>query len=123
MEVKVKISDFTPSSHKIFAKACGKTPLIVEYSIEYKVNFDIPMVTLKIVEDPTVDDKGPLGLYSYPQDSTFNNQMDIRKVELVQIGTMLRMIITMENITDIWSPTNGFDHVTFQIYFDDPNKV
>ena len=123
MEVKVKISDFTPSSHKIFAKACGKTPLIVEYSIEYKVNFDIPMVTLKIVEDPTADDKGSLELYSYSQDSTFNNQMDIRKVELVQIRTMLRMIITMENITDIWSPTNGFNHITFQIYFDDPNKV
>jgi glycosidase len=122
-EVKIKISDFTPGSHRIFAKAYGKTPLIVEYSKEYKVNFDIPMVTLKIVEDPAGDDKGPLGLYSYPKDSTFNSQMDIRKVELVQIGTMLRMIITMENVTDVWSPPNGFDHVTFQIYFDDPNKV
>lgn len=122
-EVTINISDFTPGPHRIFAKAYGKTPMIVEYSNEYTVNFDIPLISLKVVEDPKGDDKGPYGTYFYPQDSTFNSQMDIRKVELVQIGTMLRMIITMDTITDIWTPANGFDHVTFQIFFDNPNKV
>jgi len=121
-EIPINISDFTPGQHNIFVKAYGRTPLIVDYSESYNVNFDIPMVTIKVVEDPLGDDKGPNGTYSYPKDSTFNKQMDIKKVELVQIGTMLRMIVTMENVTDIWNPANGFDHVTFQIFFDDPDK-
>jgi len=121
-EIPINISDFTPGKHNIFVKAYGRTPLIVDYSESYNVNFDIPMMTIKIVEDPLGDDKGPNGTYSYPKDPTFNKQMDIRKIELIQIGTMLRMILTMEDVTDIWSPANGFDHVTFQIFFDDPDK-
>jgi hypothetical protein len=27
------------------------------------------------------------------------------------------------NLTTSWSPQNGFDHVTFQIFIDDPNKT
>ncbi|PNR97414.1 alpha-amylase family glycosyl hydrolase [Petrotoga olearia] len=121
-EIPINISDFTPGQHNIFVKAYGRTPLIVDYSESYNINFEIPMVTLKIVEDLLGDDKGPNGTYSYPKDSTFNKQMDIKEVELIQIGTMLRMVVTMENVTDIWNPPNGFDHVTFQIYFDDPDK-
>jgi hypothetical protein len=121
-EIPINISDFTPGKHNIFVKAYGRIPLIVDYSESYNVNFDIPMMTIKVVEDPLGDDKGPNGTYSYPKDPTFNKQMDIRKVELIQIGTMLRMILTMEDVTDIWSPANGFDHVTFQIFFDDPDK-
>jgi len=121
-EIPINISDFTPGQHNIFVKAYGRTPLIVDYSESYNVNFDIPMVTIKVVEDPLGDDKGPNGTYSYPKDPTFNKQMDIKEVELIQIGTMLRMVVTMENVTDIWNPANGFDHVTFQIYFDDPDK-
>lgn len=121
-EIPINISDFTPGQHNIFVKAYGRTPLIVDYSESYNINFEIPMVTLKIVEDSLGDDKGPNGTYSYPKDPTFNKQMDIKEVELIQIGTMLRMVVTMENVTDIWNPANGFDHVTFQIYFDDPDK-
>ncbi|POZ88281.1 MULTISPECIES: alpha-amylase family glycosyl hydrolase [Petrotoga] len=121
-QLPINISDFTPGQHNIFVKAYGRTPLIVDYSESYNVNFDIPMVTIKVVEDPLGDDKGPNGTYSYPKDPTFNKQMDIREVELIQIGTMLRIIVTMENVTDVWNPANGFDHVTFQIFFDDPNK-
>jgi len=121
-EIPINISDFTPGQHNIFVKAYGRTPLIVDYSESYNINFEIPMVTLKVVEDSLGDDKGPNGTYSYPKDPTFNKQMDIKEVELIQIGTMLRMIVTMENVTDIWNPANGFDHVTFQIYFDDPDK-
>lgn len=121
-EIPISISDFTPGQHNIFVKAYGRTPLIVDYSESYNINFEIPMVTLKIVEDSLGDDKGPNGTYSYPKDPTFNKQMDIKEVELIQIGTMLRMVVTMENVTDIWNPANGFDHVTFQIYFDDPDK-
>jgi glycosidase len=121
-EIPINISDFTPGQHNIFVKAYGRTPLIVDYSESYNINFEIPMVTLKIVEDSLGDDKGPNGTYSYPKDPTFNKQMDIKEVELIQIGTMLRMVVTMENVTDIWNPANGFDHVTFQIFFDDPDK-
>jgi glycosidase len=121
-EIPISISDFTPGQHNIFVKAYGRTPLIVDYSESYNINFEIPMVTLKIVEDSLGDDKGPNGTYSYPKDPTFNKQMDIKEVELIQIGTMLRMVVTMENVTDIWNPANGFDHVTFQIFFDDPDK-
>lgn len=122
-EISINISDFTPGKHKIFVKAYGTSPSILNYSRSYMVNFNIPTVTLITLDDPKGDDRGPTGNYIYPKDSTYNNQMDIRKVEVQQTGAMINLVMTMENVTDIWNPINGFDHVSFQIFFDDPNKA
>ncbi|WGS65658.1 alpha-amylase family glycosyl hydrolase [Marinitoga aeolica] len=121
-EIPVKIASFTPGKHKVFVKAYGKTPIFNNYSKTYEIIIDIPSKELAYVEDVLGDDKGPFGTYRYPLDTTFKNQEDIKAVRVQQIGTQLKIDLIMKEITDSWSPANGFDHVTFQIFFDNPNK-
>ncbi|WP_129409156.1 alpha-amylase family glycosyl hydrolase [Marinitoga lauensis] len=121
-EIPVKIASFTPGKHKIFAKVYGKTPIFNNYSKTYDIIIDIPSKELAYVEDALGDDKGPFGTYRYPLDTTFKNQEDIKAVRIQQIGTQLKVDLIMKEITDSWSPANGFDHVTFQIFFDNPDK-
>ncbi|KLO20936.1 alpha-amylase family glycosyl hydrolase [Marinitoga sp. 1155] len=121
-QIPVKISEFTPGKHKIFVKAYGKIPIINAYSKTYEINIDIPSKDLAYVEDRLEDDFGPFGTYKYPLDTTFKNQADIKAVKIQQIGTQLKVDLIMKEVTDSWSPANGFDHVTFQIFFDNPDK-
>lgn len=120
--IPVKIADFTPGKHTAFVKVFGKTPLFSDYSPTVYFSLDIPQNELAAVEDPLGDDNGPQGKYSYPKDLTFKNQQDMLGARVQQIGTMLSIEITMRELSDVWGPANGFDHVTFQIFLDSPNK-
>ncbi len=121
-EVPVFIGDFVAGRHTLFARGFGIRPIDAVYSETYELVFAIPTTQLIQVEDPQGDDRGPTGDYLYPKDVTFNTQMDLRKATLYQIGRMLRMEVQMDNLTDTWSPANGFDHVTFQIFLSNPDK-
>ncbi|UYO99062.1 alpha-amylase family glycosyl hydrolase [Oceanotoga sp. DSM 15011] len=122
-KVSIKLDDFTPGDHTIIVKAYGRIPIYTSYSELYRVNFDIPVKNLAEISDEIGDDNGFNGNYSYPLDSTYSNQNDITKVSINQIGKMMRLNIGMKEITDGWNPSNGFDHLVFMIYFDDPNKI
>lgn len=122
-DVPVRISEFISGAHRLFVRAYGKKATESVYSQTMTVFFDIPTVHLVEVTDPEGDDKGPTGDYGYPKDLTFEHQQDVLHVKLSQVGRMLRMDITMKNLTDVWSPTNLFDHVTFQIFFDRPDRT
>jgi len=116
------ISKFDPGTHTIVFKVYGKKRTDYMYSKDYRVVIDIPEVTLIKKEDPEGDDKGPYGKYSYPTDITFKNQMDLLGITLKQVGGSLVVSMKIKDLTTSWSPQNGFDHVTFQIYVDDPSK-
>ena len=70
--------------------------------------------------DPAGDDTGPKGAYTYPTDVTFAHQMDVTGVKLEVGSTTMNLNLTMANVTSIWVPQNGFDHVYFNIYFSVP---
>ncbi len=74
------------------------------------------------IEDPAGDDHGPAGNYLKPQDQTFTSQMDIRKVAVTSFGGNLQVDITMTEVTRMWIPPNGFDHVVFHIFIDVPGQ-
>lgn len=81
--------------------------------------FDGQLVSLA---DPAGDDKGPAGTYTYPQDTTFagGHYGDIVKLTLEASGSTLRVKLQMASHSTVWNPTNGFDHVSFNIYVDLP---
>ncbi|HPJ32120.1 alpha-amylase family glycosyl hydrolase [Mesotoga prima] len=117
------ISKFDPGIHSILFKVYGRTKRESIYSEDYTVVLDIPELLLSSLSDPEGDDKGPEGRYEYPTDISFKNQMDLLGVELRQIGASLSLNMRIKDLTDTWGPQNGFDHVTFQIFIDDPHKT
>ena len=74
------------------------------------------------VPDPAGDDTGPEGAYGYPQDSSFGHQMDVLNLK-VEAGDTLALELTMAELTTVWAPANGFDHVAFTIFFDLPGPA
>ena len=121
---QINIADFQSGKHLFFVKGYGKKPIDYEYSDTYEFDLNIPIEVIVEIEDPYGDDKGITGDYMYPKgEGGYESQMDIKNVEVQKIGMTLRIIIEMENLTDKWNPSNGFDHVTFQIFFDDPRKT
>jgi hypothetical protein len=74
-------------------------------------------------EDPVDDDRGPAGTYTYPTDATFTSQMDITGVKLEVGATTMNLVLTMADLTSVWNPRNGFDHVYFNIFFSVPGQT
>lgn len=90
-------------------------------NINFKSAIEIkgtPIVT----NDPEGDDNGPEGSYGYPGDASFTHQQDILQVSTIADGAFLSMDINMKEVTTTWKPFNGFDHVSFSIFFDIPGK-
>ena len=116
------ISKMDPGTHVLVFKMYGEKRTQAEYSDEYKFILDIPEEQLAYVEDPYDDDKGPKGNYLYPSDVTFKEQMDLLSIDIKKIGGSLAVTAGIQDLTTSWSPQQGFDHVTFQIYIDDPSK-
>jgi hypothetical protein len=75
-------------------------------------------------EDPQGDDAGPQGTYTYPTDPSWgtNRQMDLRRVKLSTAGGALRLDLSMQGLTTLWNPKNGFDHVAFTIFIELPGQ-
>jgi hypothetical protein len=75
------------------------------------------------VTDPAGDDTGPAGKsYSWPTEATFGRQMDIRRIDAVASDSFVQLDVTMGQVTDVWAPLHGFDHVLFHIYIDVPGR-
>ena len=75
------------------------------------------------VPDVLGDDVGPSGQYRYPTDATFSNQMDVENLTILAGGSTLILRLQMAELTKVWAPANGFDHVSFNIYFDLPGST
>lgn len=70
--------------------------------------------------DPLGDDHGPTGGYEYPGDSTFDREMDIEQMTVEAGGVTMRVRLLMRQMKYIWAQANGFDHVSFTLFFDAP---
>lgn len=70
------------------------------------------------VVDSLGDDEGPNGRYIKPLDASIGCQMDIVEVQARAGGTVLEIEIEMCDVSNLWAPPNGFDHVSFNLFFD-----
>ncbi|MCA8836371.1 MAG: alpha-amylase [Proteobacteria bacterium] len=73
--------------------------------------------------DPMGDDNGAAASYTYPMDDTFGRQQDILNMSASYKDHGLRLVFTMREHSKIWSPPNGYDHVSFHIFFDVPDAM
>ena len=84
------------------------------------VVFD-PVITS--VDDPPGDDKGPAGTYTYPSNPTFTHQGDVLNMTVQSAATTMKLVFRMADVTTSWSPSNGFDHVAFTLFFELPGQT
>ncbi len=103
-----------------FANAVENEDLVFSDFITFELKQ--PLVFCTAIQDEKGDDSGPKGMYNYPAHVSYSGQMDIERVAVSKIGTNLQVDITMAQITQIWLPPNGFDHVLINIFIDLPNK-
>ncbi len=77
---------------------------------------------LTSVSDPIGDDHGPLQRYTYPsgEDWVGVHAGDIKGLNVLRAGNRLRVEVDMREISTAWNPSNGFDHVSLQLYLDVP---
>ena len=71
--------------------------------------------------DPIGDDNGLNHDYSTPTHESYKGQQDIQNVEVITYGGNLQVILTMNNVSDVWLPPNGFDHVLLHVFIDLPD--
>jgi len=107
--------------HRAVVWAPGMPPVGMDFRVEraWSLRADL--------EDPAGDDRGPRGgpaSYRYPTDPSFgaNRQMDLRRVRVFTAGGALRLDLTMHEITTVWNPQNGFDHVAFTVFIELPGQ-
>lgn len=116
----VKFGDLNPGPHRLLAVASNSSQRTLGYSRTYRVQLEVTAEVLGQANDVRGDDHGPNGRYRYPKDKSFGRQMDILGAEAIKIGGILRLKLRMAELSNIWQPPNGFDHVTFQIFFNNP---
>lgn len=74
------------------------------------------------VDDPRSDDKGAAGKYSLPGYQEGNCYMDLLSAQAQAGGSNLNLTLEMCDISDLWVPANGFDHLALSIYLDLPDQ-
>lgn len=74
------------------------------------------------VSDVLNDDNGLSGNYQKPLHSSVGCQMDIEKVMAKTAGSILELSLKMCDVSALWAPPNEFDHVSFTLFFNFPEK-
>lgn len=75
-----------------------------------------------MINDSATDARGPQGTYKAPEQSASQGQMEITAVQAQAAGANLHLTFTMASVTDVWAPANGFDNVSFTLFFDLPGE-
>ncbi|MFN7746133.1 MAG: alpha-amylase family glycosyl hydrolase [Hyphomonadaceae bacterium] len=77
------------------------------------------------IADPAGDDTGPPGAtYVYPTDPSFAPPtMDFRGARVSTAGGALKLELDMGAISQVWSPQNGFDHLSLTGFIQLPGQT
>ncbi|MEO1228332.1 MAG: pectin acetylesterase-family hydrolase [Myxococcota bacterium] len=69
------------------------------------------------VADPSSDER-----YQYPTGDGFEGAGDLLGAVVRSSGGAISLGLQMREITALWNPPNGFDHVTFTLFFHHPDR-
>jgi len=118
---KISLSRFSFGTEKHKVAIYSPNQNLASESYSYKTI--IPVQGNKInISDTLGDDNGLLHNYKTPTHESYKDQQDIKNIEVITYGSNLQVTLTMEHVSDVWLPPNGFDHVLFHIFIDLPNN-
>jgi len=104
--------------HRVVAWAEGQA---ISPAQTFKVA--LPWVLRAEAADPEGDDRGPNGSYTYPTHPSFAPRtMDLTGVRVWQAGGALRIEVGVRDLSTVWGPVNGFDHVAFTVFVELPGR-
>ena len=109
---------FGTETHKVAIYAPNQNLVSKSYSFQTKVAVQ---GTTTSISDPIGDDNGLEDNYVTPTDKSYVGQQDIQNVEVINFGSNLQVTLTMKEVSDVWLPPNGFDHVLVHVFIDLPN--
>lgn len=110
---------FGNTTHNLFLYSPDNN--LVSQTYTFNTDVIIQGNTTEII-DPENDDSGHTKEYIKPTDAGYTGQMDITKVKVVNFGGNLLIEIYTKDFSNVWLPTNGFDHASFHVFMDFPNK-
>jgi glycosidase len=118
-EMSLSRFSFGTENHKIILYSPNQNLVSEAYTFQTVV----PVQGNKISgSDPKGDNNGLNKKYITPTDKSYKGQQDIKNVEVITYGSNLQITLTMDHVSDVWLPPNGFDHVLFHVFIDLPNK-
>jgi glycosidase len=82
----------------------------------------LPWRLLADVPQAEGTEAGPAGRYIYPTHESYTRQMDLRRTRVLSAGGALRIELEMADLTRVWGPANGFDHVAFSVFVELPGR-
>lgn len=112
------------ANHRLVAMARDGNAAPVRATPAQTFRVERDWLPLADVTDPAGDDHGPTGRYVYPTDASFGARrpMDLRRVQVAGSGGALRVDLTMAELSTVWNPANGFDHVAFTLFIELPGQ-
>jgi glycosidase len=112
--------------HRVVLRAAGSgTPLDASVSEAATFRVALPWRVLADVPQAPVAGGaggGPQGRYVYPTHESYTRQMDLRRTRVLSAGGALRLELEMADLTRVWGPANGFDHVAFSVFIELPGR-
>lgn len=105
-------------------KTNTKKQTIVKQPVVKKttVKADVTKSNVDICNENIGDDNGPTGKYQYPTEKGYNKTMDLTGVKAGETKNSLIVCISTAALSDSWNPINGFDHVAFTVFLDNPSR-
>jgi glycosidase len=80
----------------------------------------------QLVAEGKVPEKNLRGVFQNimpPAEPSYQKQNYLHEIKCFEGNQYLKLELTVGEITDKWNPPSGFDHVYFNIFFDNPNKM
>lgn len=109
--------------HRVVLRASGSgTPAAASVSEAASFRVALPWRVLAEVPQPAATGGGPEGRYVYPTHESYTRQMDLRRTRVLAAGGALRIELEMADLTRVWGPANGFDHVAFSVFIELPGR-
>ncbi|NOQ91153.1 MAG: alpha-amylase [Flavobacteriaceae bacterium] len=118
-EMKLSRFSFGKETHKVSIYSPSQNLVSEAYSFQTLIPIQGKSISVK---DPIGDHYGLNQDYIPPTDVSYIGQQDIKKVEVITYGSNLQVTMTMNHVSDVWLPPNGFDHVLVHVFIDLPNK-
>lgn len=113
------IRDMGGTEHifEVYAPGLKSSSARQRYSSDAKPHLNLSF------QDASQDDHGPSGKYGKPTRSIIKGNMDIKSADVKILNSILQLKLTMHDLSNIWAYINGFENVSFEIFFDFPDLI